>query len=77
MFQVMTKHGLDPMQLAKALVRKQLGCKGQRLETTLTEETDEQEHLNQTQYPFLETEPSMLIATITGDVSHDIWINAK
>ena len=39
------------MQLAKALVRKQLGYKELRLETTITEEIDEQEPLNHTQNP--------------------------
>ena len=63
--------------IVKALVRKQLGHKGPRLETTLAEETDEQEHLNQTQYPLLEMDLSMPIATITGDMNHNIWINAK
>ena len=49
------------MQLAKALVRKQLSYKGPKLETTITEEIDEQEHLNHTQNPLSEMELSTLI----------------
>ena len=76
-FQVITRHRLNPMQLAKALVRKQLGYKGPKLETTITEEVDEQERLNHTQNPLPETELSTLITAILGDAHSDVWINAK
>ena len=65
------------MQLAKALVRKQLSYKEPKLEMTVTEETDEQEYCNYTQNPLPQTELSTLIATILGDTSSDVWINAK
>ena len=77
MFQVTTKHGLTPMQLAKALVRKQLGYKTPKLETTITEEMDEQKNLNHTQNPLPETELATLLTTLLGDASSDLWINAK
>ena len=76
-FQVPKGHRLSPMQLAKALVRKQLGYKEPKLKTTITEETDEQEYLNHTQNPLLQTELTTLITTILGDTSSDVWINAK
>ena len=75
--QVTTRHGLSPMQLAKALVRKQLGYKGPKLETTITEDIDEQECLNHTQIPLPEMELSTLITAILGDAPSDVLINAK
>ena len=65
------------MQLAKALIRKQLGYKEPKLEMTVAEETDEQEYLNHTQNPLPQTELSTLITTILGDTPSDVWINAK
>ena len=65
------------MQLAKALVRKQLSYKTPKLETIIMEETDEQESLNHTQNPLPETELATLLTTILGDTSSDLWINAK
>ena len=41
------------------------------------EEMDEQEYLNHTQNPLLQTELAMLIMTILGDASSEVWINAK
>ena len=76
-FQVTTKHGLTPMQLAKTLVRKQLGYKTPKLETTITEEMDEQANLNHTQNPLPEMELATLLTTLLGDASSDLWINAK
>ena len=52
------------MQLAKALVRKQLSYKEPKLETTITEETDEQEYLNHTQNSLPQTELLTLITSI-------------
>ena len=63
-FQVTTKHGLTLMQLAKALVRKQLGYKTPKLETTIMEEMDEQENLNHMQNPLPETELATLLTII-------------
>ena len=65
------------MQLAKALVRKQLGYKTPKLETTITEEMDEQKNLNHTQNPLPEMELATLLTTLLGDGSSDLWINAK
>ena len=65
------------MQLAKALVRKQLGYDKPKTRTIAMEETDEQEYLNHTQNPSLQTELAMLITTILGDASSKLWINAK
>ena len=65
------------MQLAKVLVRKQLGYKEPKVETTITEETDEQEYLNHTQNSLPQMELSTLIMMILGDTSSDLWINAK
>ena len=76
-FQVPKRHGLSPMQLAKALVRKQLGYEKPKLETTVTEETDEQEDLNHTQNSLPQTELLTLITMILEDPSSDVWINAK
>ena len=76
-FQVTTKHGLMPMQLAKALVRKQLGYRAPKLETTIMKEIDEQENLNHTQNPLPETELATLLTTLLGNASSDLWINAK
>ena len=76
-FQVTAKHGLTPMQLAKALVRKQLGCKMPKFRTTITEEMDEQENLNHTQNLLPKMELATLLTTILGNTSSDLWINAK
>ena len=65
------------MQLAKALVRKQLGYGKSKDRTIAMEETDEQEHLNHTQNPLPETELATLLITILGNTSSDLWINAK
>ena len=65
------------MQLAKALVRKQLGYGKPKTRTITTEETDEQEYLNHTQNPLPQTELATLIMTILGDASLELWINAK
>ena len=65
------------MQLAKALVRRQLRYKEPKLEMTVTEEADEQEYLNHTQNSLLQTELATLIMTILGETSSDVWINAK
>ena len=60
------------MQLAKALVRKQLSYKEPKLETTIAEETDEQEYLNHTQNSLPQMELSTLITTILGDASSNV-----
>ena len=65
------------MQLAKALVQKQLGYGKPKTQTTAMEEMDEQEYLNHTQNPLLQMELAMLIMTILGDTSSELWINAK
>ena len=65
------------MKLAKALVRKQLGHKEPRLETTIVEKIDEQEYLNHMQSYLSQTELSTLITMTLGDTSSDVWINAK
>ena len=75
--QVPKGHRLNPMQLAKTLVQKQLGYEEPKLETIITEETDEQEYLNHTQNSLPQTELSTLIMTILGDTSLNVWINAK
>ena len=77
MFQVTGEHRLTPMQLAKVLVRKQLGYKMPKLGTTITEELDEQENLNHTQNLLSETELATLLTTILGNTFSDLWINAK
>ena len=41
------------------------------------EEKDEEEHLNSTQNPLEDTELSVLISTITGNMGNGIWINSK
>ena len=41
------------------------------------EEMDEQEYLNHTQNPLLQTELAMLITTILGDAYSEVWISAK
>ena len=53
--QVPKGHRLTPMQLAKALVQKQLGYGKPKAQMIAMEETDEKEHLNQTQNPLPET----------------------
>ena len=65
------------MQLAKALVRKQLGYGKSKTQTIAMEEVDKQEYLNHTQNPLLQTELAKLIMTILGDGLSEIWINAK
>ena len=57
------------MQLAKALVWKQLGYEKPKTKTIVVEERDEQEYLNHMQNPLPQTELSTLITTILGDTS--------
>ena len=76
-FQVSKGHRLNPMQLANALVRKQLGYGKPKTWTTAREEIDKQEYLNHTQNPLPQTELAMLITTILGDASFELWIIAK
>ena len=65
------------MQLAKALVQKQLGYEKPKTQTIAMEETDEQEYLNHMQNPLPQMELATLITTILGDTSSEVWINAK
>ena len=65
------------MQLAKALVQKQLGYGKPKTQTIAMEEMDEQEYLNHMQNPLPQTELMTLITTILGDTSPELWINAK
>ena len=65
------------MQLANALVRKQLGYGKPKTWTIAREEIDKQEYLNHTQNPLPQTELATLITTILGDASFELWINAK
>ena len=76
-FQVPKGHRLNPMQLAKALVQKQLGCEKPKVRTITMEEMDEQEYLNHTQNFLPQTELATLITTILRDTSSKPWINAK
>ena len=75
--QVPKGHRLNPMQLAKALVRKQLNYGKPKERTIIMEETDEQEYLNHTQNPSSQTELATLITMILRDTSSKLWINAK
>ena len=65
------------MQLAKVLVRKQLGYRKPKTRTIAMEETDEQEYLNHMQNTLPQTELATLITTILGDASSELWINSK
>ena len=58
-----------PLDLAKAKARQAL--------TTIMEEKDEEERLNQTLNPLPKTNLATLIATITDDPEDYLWINAK
>jgi hypothetical protein len=70
---------IHPMELARKLARQAIKpLERKRLRTTVTEEVDEEEHLNSTQNPIEEdTELSVLISTITGDTDNCTWINSK
>ena len=76
---------LNPLELAKRLSKQVTQTKPKRtilqketqLRTTSTEDKDEEEHLNSTQNPLEDTELSVLISTITGDMDNGIWINSK
>jgi len=70
---------LHPLQLARKLARQTMNpaYEETRLRTTITEEDDEERHLNSTQNPLDDTEFSILISTITGDTDNDVWINSK
>jgi hypothetical protein len=51
--------------------------KRNRASTTITEEKDEEAHLNATQNPLPDGELALLISTITDDMDNGIWINSK
>ena len=65
------------MQLAKALVQKQLGYGKPKEQMIAMEEMDEQEYLNHTQNPLQQTELATLIMTILRDTSSELWLNTK
>ena len=44
---------------------------------TISEEEDKDAYLNRTQNPLDDSELSLLIASITGDMDNKIWINSK
>jgi hypothetical protein len=48
-----------------------------RTSITITEEEDEEAHLNSTQHPLDDSELSLLIALITGETGNKTWINSK
>ena len=48
-----------------------------RTHVTITKEKDEEEHLNSTQNPLNNSELLQLIASITGDMDNEVWINSK
>ena len=66
--------GLEEIQIGKETNGK---GKTDQDNCTITEEKDEEEHLNSTQNPIDNSELSLLIATITGDTDNDVWINSK
>ena len=57
--------------------RKTILQKENQFRTTITEEEDEEKHLNSTQNSLDDTELSVLISTITGDMDDYVWINSK
>ena len=44
---------------------------------TISEEEDEDSHLNSTQNPLDDTDLAVLIASITGEMDDEAWINSK
>ena len=74
---------LYPLELAKQLskrvtqMKRTVPRKETQLRTTSTEEKDEEEHPNSTQNPLEDTELSVLISTITGDMDNGTWINSR
>ena len=67
------------MELARRLSRQalKLDPKEKQLRTTMVEEEDEEGYLNSTQNPLDDSELSLLISSITGDMDNNIWINSK
>ena len=70
---------LRPLELAKRLSRQALqpDSEKKQLRTTIVEEEDEDEYLNSTLNPLDDSELSLLISSITGDMDNGIWINSK
>ena len=68
-FKVKWITGIWPLDLEKTMARQAL--------TTIIEEKDEEEWLNQTLNPLPKTNLATLIATITDDPEDYLWINAK
>ena len=64
-------------QATQTKSKRTIPQKETQLRTTSTEEKDEEEHLNSTQNPLVDTELSVLISTLTGDMDNGIWINSK
>ena len=58
-------------------LKRTIPWKETQLRTTSTEEKDEEEHVNSTQNPLEDTELSVLISTVTGNMDNGIWINSK
>jgi len=70
---------LHPLELAKRLSRQALqhDSEKKQLRTTMVEEEDKEEYLNSTLNPLDDSELSLLISSITGDMDNGIWINSK
>src|SRR6202044_2515306 len=76
---------IDPFDLVRRMARKALDDlkdekppeQQDRTPTTISEEPDEEEHLNATQNPLDNNELSLLVSSITGETDSDIWVNAK
>ena len=52
------------------------GCQKKK-PVTISEEEDKDTYLNQSQNPLEDNELSLLIASITGEMDNEIWINSK
>ena len=62
-------------QLRRKLIIKRSSKK--KKPVTISEEEDNDAHLNRTQNPLKDSELSLLIASITGEMDNEIWINSK
>jgi len=80
-----TPERIFPLEMAKKLARqalkedldKQEREMRNRTAATISEEEDEEEHLNSTQNPLDDNDLTLLVSSITGEMDTDTWINAK
>ena len=76
---------INPFEMARKLAKQAIKYSSDkqhqeiqnRTATTISEEEDEEDHLNLTQNPLDNNDLALLVTSITDEMDTDTWINAK